>query len=431
MKWLAVLAVAGIALVACGSASNGPSSNSGQLAALNHHVNVTFWEAMATAGQRTTMDAITQKFNSSQSNVTVTLQVYPDYNTLRAKTLASLAAGSPPDLAQCAESWASQYNQSHALANLTPYINAADGLSQSDQSDFWPIMLKDGLLNGKQYMMPFNKSVNVLYYNPNLFAAAGISAPPKTWTEFANDAKMLTGNGHWGTDFSDNLGYESVWETMLPDSGGALLNATQTKTAFNSAAGRGAIQFWADLVKAGYAHRTQGYSDQADFGSGHAAMIISTIAGYTIVKQAIGSKFSFKLASVPGGPDGTFVDMFGTNACVFNKSAPDVQQGAFQYIKYFTSKEGTTTWSEGTGYMPVRQSAYADMQSSFYNIDPNLAVPVAELPSAIVQPNLPVWQEATQDIMIQLLNVVDGKATAEASIASAAQTVDGLLSSNY
>jgi multiple sugar transport system substrate-binding protein len=254
---LATLGVAAaMGLAACGGSSGGGPAPAGQLAALNHHVTVSFWHAMAGGSQKPTLEAITSAFNASQPNVTVNLQVYPDYPTLLQKTLAALAAGSPPDMAQCYENWAAKYNQSRALANLTPYINARDGLSQDDLKDVWPSMLNDGKLGGTYYMFPFNKSDSVIYYNAEMFQAAGIDHPPATWGDFAADAKKLTVPGQrWGTDFSDAAGYENLWEAMLSQFGGTLLNGGQTKAAFNSPAGQQAIQVFADLVKGGYAHR--------------------------------------------------------------------------------------------------------------------------------------------------------------------------------
>lgn len=427
------LAVLGTALLlgvaACGGSSGGGGqATTEQLPALNHHVTVNFWHAMAGGSQKPTLEAITSAFNASQPNVTINLQVYPDYPTLLQKTLAALAAGNPPDMAQCYENWAAKFNQSKALADLTPYINAKDGLNQDELKDVWPTMLNDGKLSGKYYMFPFNKSDSVLYYNPAMFQAAGIDHPPTTWDEFAADAKKLTVPGQrWGTDFSQATGYENLWEAMTYQWGGTLLNKDQTKATFNSTAGQQAIQVYADLVKGGYAHRVQGFEDEGDLGSLHIGMMVNTIAGYSFVQQSIGGKFALKTAPVPAGPKGSAVEMFGTNACVFSKAAKDVQQGAFQYIKYFTNAENTAQWSQKTGYMPIRQSAYKTMQTTFYPQNPNLKVAVDQLPHAIVAPAVPVWDQAQNAILTELVNIVDGRKAAKQGLDDAATKVNDLL----
>src|SRR5215472_14024131 len=419
-----------LGVAACGGSSGGGNApaTSEQLPALNHHVTVNFWHAMAGGSQKPTLEAITKAFNDSQTNVTVNLQVYPDYGTLLQKTLAALAAGTPPDMAQCYENWAAKYNQSKALADLTPYVNAKDGMTASDLSDYWPVMLNDGKLGGTYYMWPFNKSDSVLYYNADMFQQAGISAPPTTWDEFQADARKLTVQGQrWGTDFSLATGYENLWEAMTYQYGGSLLNKDQTKSTFNSAAGQQAIQVFADLVKGGSAHRVQGFEDENDLGSQHIGMMVNTIAGYSFVKAAVGGKFNLKTAPVPAGPKGPAVEMFGTNACVFSKAAKDVQQGAFQFIKFFTNAQNTAQWSQQTGYMPVRQSAFKTMQSTFYPTNPNLKVAVDQMPHAMFSPSVSVWDQCATAILTELGNIVDGKKTAKQGLDDAAKKVDDLL----
>jgi len=416
-----------LGLAACGGSSGGgQQAAAAQLPALDHHVTVNFWHAMAGGSQKPTLEAITKAFNDSQRNVTVNLQVYPDYATLLQKTLAALAAGAPPDMAQCYENWAARYNQSRALADLTPYVNAKDGMTAADLQDFWPVMLSDSRLGGTYYMWPFNKSDNVLFYNEEMLRAAGIDHPPATWDEFSADARRLTVPGQrWGTDFSLAGGYESLWESMTSQFGGSLLNGS--RSAFNSTAGQRAIQVFADLVKGGYAHRVQGFEDENDLGSQHIGMMVNTIAGYSFVQRAVGGHFTLRTAPVPAGPRGSAVEMFGTNACVFSKAGRDVQQGAFQFIKYFTNAQNTAQWSQQTGYMPVRQSAFRSMQTTFYPRNPNLKVAVDQMPHAIFAPSVPVWDQAQSDILTELGNIVDGRKPARQGLDDAARQVDDRL----
>jgi multiple sugar transport system substrate-binding protein len=119
--------------------------------------------------------------------------------------------------------------------------------------------------------------------------------------------------------------------------------------------------------------------------------------------------------------------MFGTNACVFSRAARDVQQGAFQYIKYFTNAQNTAQWSQQTGYMPVRQSAYRSMVAGFYPQNPNLKVAVDQLPHAIFAPSVSVWDQAANTILTELANIVDGKKSAKQGLDDAAKKVDDLL----
>ncbi len=425
------LAAAAALVMACGGGSSGNGGGGGQVKALDHHVNVSFWHAMHSGAQATTIKQITDDFNGSQPNVTVNLVDQVDYTTLNNKTLASLAAGSPPDAAQCYENWADKYNQGKALADLTGLVGAQDGLSKADQQDFWPIMLQDGRLHGTQYMLPFNKSDIVLYYNQDILQAAGVGVP-KTWDDIrALAPKVTKGGNQWALDFSDQLGTENLFASQVYAFGGTVLDRSGRKSAFNGAPGQTLLGMWADMVKAGQAHQVAGSSfpDQTDFQSGRTALYISTIASYPFVKSGVGSKFKWRTAALPAGPKGSVTEMFGTNACIFSRSPRDVQQGAFQFIKYFTSKDVTSQWAQKTGYMPVRQSAYKDLQAGFYTQGTNadLAVAPEQLKTAITEPALASWNEAAGKLLIEIGNALGGKKSARQALDDAARQVDDLL----
>ena len=40
-----------------------------------------------------------------------------------------------------------------------------------------------------------------------------------------------------------------------------------------------------------------------------------------------------------------------------NKSAPEKQAAAWEYLKFLDQPDSLTTWSIGTGYMPIRKSS--------------------------------------------------------------------------
>src|SRR5438270_4902727 len=173
-------------LTACGGRTTPPP----QLCALSASVQVTFWHALSGNLQKE-LTTLTDQFNSSQSKVHVNLVAKGAYTDLNKAILTGLAANQAPDVAQCIETDAAKYNQSKALADLTPYINAADGFSSSDLKDIFPVMLNAAKIKGTYYQFPFNKSTTVIYYNQDMFTAAGISSPPATWDEFFSDAAKL------------------------------------------------------------------------------------------------------------------------------------------------------------------------------------------------------------------------------------------------
>ena len=97
-----------------------------------------------------------------------------------------------------------QNNNAPDILNLNAYASyAKDSLLYSpttssptrSKSDLLPNFVKSGTYQGKMYGMPDLSSARALFYNKDLFAKAGIAAPPKTWDEFEADAKKITALG--------------------------------------------------------------------------------------------------------------------------------------------------------------------------------------------------------------------------------------------
>src|SRR5216683_980302 len=427
MKVRRILSLLVAALViACGGGTGNPTN---QLGALKASVQVNFWHALSGTLQ-TELQALTDQFNSSQSTVHVNLTAKGFYTDLNKAVLTGLAANQPPDVAQCVETDAAKYHSSKALADLTPYINAADGLSSADLKDIFPVMLNAAKINGKYVQFPFNKSTTVIYYNQDMFAAKGITGPPATWDEFFSDAAKLSDPSK-GVTGIEGPSLDSFL-SMLYEYGGQLYDnpTNPTKAMVNSAAGVKAMTLWSDAIKSGAAKPIPAgnFADQVDFQNQKTAMYMSTQVSYQFIVNPIGKKFKFAEAEFPAGDKGVKDEMFGANMCVFNKSAKDVQHGAFLYIKYLTSQDSTTTWAQKTSYMPVRQSAYAALQSSFYAQNPSQGVGAGMLSKnyLIALPVTPTSNEQRDALSTELNNIAAGRADPTTGLGRAAQKMNDI-----
>jgi multiple sugar transport system substrate-binding protein len=378
--------------------------------------------------------SMTDQFNASQSLVTVKLVNKGSYTDLRKALLTSLAAGSPPDMAQCIENHGAEYVKSNALADLGPYIDAKDGLTKDDKNDIYPIMLKSGQINGKQYMMPFNKSTEVLYYNKDMLAAKGINKAPDTWDEFFTDVQAVTdtAGGKWGSATPPL----DMWVSGLYEYGGQMYDSANAKDVkkgtFNSAAGQGWTQKWVDAIAKGHVKPVSGpgFPDQTDFQNGKTAFYMASQVSYQFIVGPIGTKFKFAEAPIPTGPSGRKDILFGANGCVFAKSPQDVQHGAMIFMKSFTSTENTATWAQKSSYMPVRQSATKSLQGSFYTQNPDQAVGIGMVNNLFLVPFLPTYEDQRTKITTELDNIWSKRKDVKKGLDDAVSTVNDTLATS-
>jgi multiple sugar transport system substrate-binding protein len=425
--------VVGLALllaVACGGGTAAQPSPVAQLPALSKQVNVSFWHALP-KNLETALTDMTNSFNSSQSNVKVTLVNKGNYGQLRTSLLTALAAGQPPDMAQCIENHGAEYLKSNAIVDLGPFLDAKDGLSADDKKDIYPIMLQSGQINGKQYMMPINKSTVVLYYNKDMLAAKGITSPPSTWDEYFTDVKAVTdpAAGRWGSATPPI----DMWISMLYEYGGQMYNSTSAKDAnksrFNGSEGQTITQKWVDAINAGYVKDVSGpnFPDQTDFQNGKTAFYMASQVSYQFIVGNIGTKFKFGETPIPTGPKGRKDILYGANGCVFNKSTQDVQHGAFLFMKYFTSTENTAAWAQKSSYMPVRKSAYNNLKSDFYTKNPDQAVGISMVDNLFAVPFLPTYEEQRTAIGNEMGNIWNKRKSVKLGLDDAAKACDDIM----
>jgi multiple sugar transport system substrate-binding protein len=429
-----VLVLFTLLLAACGGSSGssagsgGNSSNPGVLNP-NKKYTVEFWNVFSIGANKTAMDALTKQYMQEHPNVTIKTQSFDSYNTLQTKLTAAIAANKAPTVAQLYENWAVQYQQSNAIVSLQPFITGKNGLSQSDLADFYPSLLKDGQINGTQYMLPFNKSDMVLYYNADLLQKKGIQ-PPTTLQEFTSDLTKLTnGSQQWGLSYTPDV---DGWSILYKALGGGDFVSSDDKTADfansqNMPYTVKALDYFAPLVKSGAIHVTKGYNWQNDFIAQKSAFAISTIASYPFLAQPIGNTFKFSEAPMPAGPSGQFTVLFGSNLALFSGDA-DTESAGWDYMKFLTSSEADATFVKQTGYMPVRQSTFnSPTLQSYYAQVPARKVGPQSINNAFVASIVPAWQQCRDIIDTAFPSVLTGQSTAEATATKMGQQCTAAL----
>ncbi len=171
-----------IALSGCGG---GGSSNDGSSS--NKPVKLTWWHNANQNPGRDFWAKVANEYHAAHPNVTVNVVAIQN-EQLRSKIAVALQGQSPPDLFQ---QWGGgeMADQANAgkLKDLTqdvqPWIGNLGSTVSGWQAD------------GKQYGIPYTLGIVGFWYNKDLFAKAGITAPPATWDELLTDVQKLKAAG--------------------------------------------------------------------------------------------------------------------------------------------------------------------------------------------------------------------------------------------
>jgi multiple sugar transport system substrate-binding protein len=203
----AVLAAASIALLT--TACTG-QSDTGATDDPNASTTITFWHGWSAPAEVKAIQANIDRFEKEHPNIKV--KVVGNINDDKLNQALRAGGSSGPDVVSSfTTSNVGKFCSSGAFADLKPFIEK----SKLDLDKIIPKpMLEYTQFEGKRCAMPLLGDAYGLYYNKDAFKKAGIKAPPKTWSEFAEVAKKLTkskGDSYEQLGFMPNYhGYESV-----------------------------------------------------------------------------------------------------------------------------------------------------------------------------------------------------------------------------
>lgn len=304
-------------------------------------VTISFWHAMGGA-LGTTLTELINKFQAENPGIKVDLVYQGGYSTLQQKLTAAVAAGRPPTLAQQYENWTTGWLD--ALVDLDLFLSKAilnDLLPQFDQR-----------FEGRIVTVPFNKSILVLYYRPDL-----VPNPPKTWAEFEAEVARIgkdEAKGVYGTAFRPPN--PEIFLTLLYQAGGSILSEDWSQTTINNAQGLTAAEFAARLAK--HALVQSGYISDAIQKGIAIGMFIDTSAGYTYnMNAAKTAGVPLAVASLPCNVNCASM-IQGTNLAIFvpNQSRAQIQAAA-KLIEFLLREDNIVYWAQKTGYLPVTRTA--------------------------------------------------------------------------
>src|SRR3954469_18940866 len=146
---------------------------------------LTIWVGWSAGHELTSFQKLIAEYNKTHKDVSVKVVGGIDDN----KIVAAIRSGTAPDVVSSFNSYnVGNYCGTGGWIDLTSYLKK-DGINMSE---FPPAPRYYTSYGGKQCALPLLADDYGLYYNKQMFKAAGIAHPPHTMSELAADAKKLT-----------------------------------------------------------------------------------------------------------------------------------------------------------------------------------------------------------------------------------------------
>ena len=413
---------AGVAAMAAAAAGGGAAGA----------VEIEYWQYFFDARVEA-MEQLIEGFESENPDISVTMTTFP-YDSYRTKVAAAIPAGEGPDVVQLFYGWLGDYIEADLIQPLPE-----DAFPAAEIDEGYFPMVEAMKVDGRYWALPTAVRSLALFYNERLMEEAGIDAPPATLDEMVEAARAMTERDGAGNITQVGLtagmnAQDHHWfrEVLVRQFGGQpYADEGATEVAYDSEAGREALEFYVGLTEGEDAVSARGFMDepQAAFRAGRAGMHIDGSFRIGALEEVRGLQWG--VAELPAGPDGTESNYssYWVNA-ITSKAEGEQYDAAVKFMQYVTSDEAMQLWLDVVGELPAKPSVgMTDENAS----DPIYGPFIRGLENA--QTTQFVDESAQRDVMMQMVEriALEGQSV-EDSLAEAAASeqaiIDGARASN-
>ena len=319
------------------------------------------------------------------------------------KTLTMVVGGLAPDVIFV-------YPHNFPLWVSKGVLTPLDDLIAEDVSigyaQYAPRMLDVFTWEGRQYGLPKDGSVNMLYYNVALFDKYGVSYPDSRWTwqDFLEACRKLSGHPEeGGPTFGTSQPY---WWELVWNWSGRVLSEDGQRCLLDAPEAIDALGFLRDLMFEWHVSlrptERDVLSDSELFATGRLAMFFGAYPHASILRETC--PFEWDIALIPIGPAGERI-MWAVPSAYGIWSGSKDKEAAFEFIKYITRDAMYDLLDvEAPSYLAAARSPkFLDNDAI---LPKHKAVAVEAMDYARRLPATPHWLEIAQRIEAEIIQPV-------------------------
>ena len=363
--------------------------------------------------------AMTDAFTKDNPDVKVNLEFVP-YEGLHDKAVLAQGSGSGYDVVLFDVIWPAEYATNNVLVDVTNRITPE--MKSGILPGAWTTVNYDG----HAYGMPWILDTKYLFYNKEILEKAGIKAPPKTWAELNDQAKIIQDKGLLKTPIAWSWSQAEAavcdYTTLVSAFGGSFLEGG--KPTFQTGGGLDALKYMVDSYKSGLTNPNSKEFLEEDvrrvFQNGEAAFALNWTYMYNMANTGKDSKVAGKVGVVPApGVDGKskVSAVNGSMGLGITKTSknPDV---AWKYITFLTAQKTQNAYAKLS--LPIWASSYDDAAVA-KDQEELIGAAKQSLAAMYPRPTTPKYQEMSVAVQQAIQQALLGQETPEDALKSAAE----------
>ena len=408
MKLLKLGLMAGMALSVIGVAAP----------ALAEDVTITVW-SIDGAQSIGPSDTFSKEFDEMDNGIKIDYRAM-QFDEIVNETMRAFATGNAPDIVSLDNPDFALFSSRGAFLDITEMAENSDVINADA---YFSGPLNSVMWDGKLYGVGKYTDTIGIFYNKDMFKAAGIENPPKTWAEFEEYARKLVKpeENVYGATISARGNEEGTFQFLpvIQMSGGSYKDV-------NTEGAREWLTMVKGMIDDGIMSRDVLSLGQWDstgvFNSGNAAMAIS--GPWEIDRMVDDAKFDWGVTLLPtfkeGDPRSSALGGYNLGILSTTKHPEE----AFKTLEYFVSQDDRLF--PEFGYLPTRGDVELTL-SGIEKKDAALKVFQEQLKYAQPRGPHPEWQKISKALYDAEQAALTGQMTPDQALTQAQATIDTIV----
>ncbi len=350
---------------------------------------VEFWHAM-TGELRGELDRLVADFNRSHPDIRIIATAKGSYTETVTSAIFAVRTHSQPAIVQVNEVATATMMAARGAIYPVFELMRQQGIA-FDRDAFLPVIsgyYSD--LAGNLLSFPFNASTPILYYNKDLFRAAGLSSneAPKTWPEVETAGRKLRQSGvacgfttHWPS-WVNVENFSAFHDVPIATKANGLGGFDVELTINNPLMIRhvAALAEWQKTKLFDYSGRD--IDAQPRFPAGECGIFIgsSALRAYITANShfSVGYGMLPYWPDVPAAPQNSIIG--GATLWVLRGRPEEEYKAVARFLAYLSQPQVQAAWHQSTGYLPATQAAYELTRAQgFYDRYPGAAIAIEQI----------------------------------------------------
>lgn len=383
-------------------------------------ITVSFW-CNFTGSDGDVLREIVDNYNKSNSDgITVEIDIM-DFDTLQAKLPTAVSTGTGPSFILAGIEFINQYKENGMLESIDDFWDATG----VDKMNFYENVLDKSYVDGVLYGVPMQYNCQYLYYNKDIFEAAGLDpeTPPTTFEELEQAAVACTDASKNQYGLGLPLDYGNYCQ-YLWGNGGDVINSEGTENYLNSPENIETLK-WIQKMAIDEGVSPSGLTAaDADtmFQSGQLAMYTS---GPWNINGLNSLGVNYGITGIPAGGDGAYSAEGGCSWMLSKGADAATRAAVYKFMAYWLSDDVLKEWSNRNGFPVWSYSVLEDPE-----IQDNDILSAVSKASEIGRDwhlGLAVGSQIDSDVMKPMMEKILMGGDVKESVEAASETLDAVL----